>query len=187
MKRLIILVWPSGSWKDTIKKDIEENFNFHNLISTTTRAIRYWETNKENYNFITLEEFNFLKENDGFIEYSKYNNNYYGKQTTDLMNLIHKNRNIITILEKNWVLSLLKYKSFFEEYWYKMDIVFLEVSKNIKKERMEKRWDNIKNIEQRILLDEKHFTNMENIANIVINVDWDKSMNFKKIKEELNL
>jgi len=187
LNKFIVLVWPSGSWKDTIKAKLEKDFNLCNLISTTTRAKREWEKEWEHYHFITVEEFNFLKENEGFIEYSQYNNNFYGKQSTDLVKLIDKKVDIITILEKNWVINILKYKDFLLKKGYEMKIVFLNVSEEKTKERMLRRWDNLLNIEQRIKIDKTHFNNIENIVDIIIDANWDIDEIYNEIKKELNL
>jgi len=55
----LIMVGPSGVGKNTLRKAILQKYGglFENKISHTTRSVKSVEKRKENYYFITREEF----------------------------------------------------------------------------------------------------------------------------------
>ena len=76
---VFILSGPSGSGKDTILKEIlERRPDLFFSISSITREKRKGETDGEKYHFISREEFEEGLENNAFLEYNKYLDNYYG-------------------------------------------------------------------------------------------------------------
>lgn len=77
---LIVFSGPSGAGKDTV---LEEFFKrkpqgVWKSISNTTRAPRDGETDGIDYNFITVDDFFNVVDNNGMVEYTKYGLNYYG-------------------------------------------------------------------------------------------------------------
>ena len=77
---LIVFSGPSGAGKDTV---LEEFFKrkpqgVWKSISNTTRAPRDGETDGVDYNFITVDDFFNVVDNNGMVEYTKYGLNYYG-------------------------------------------------------------------------------------------------------------
>lgn len=68
---VLILCGKSGVGKDAILKQMVER-GYTPIISTTTRPIRDGETDGVEYNFITRGEFEELMNNDGLVEYRKY-------------------------------------------------------------------------------------------------------------------
>lgn len=77
--KLIVIVAPSGTGKSTLIAKLQKDFN--NLkwsVSSTTRPMRAGEENGRDYFFITIEMFEELIKNDGFIEWAKVHSNYYG-------------------------------------------------------------------------------------------------------------
>jgi guanylate kinase len=76
---IIILSGFSGSGKGTIvKKLMQEYDNYALSISATTRKPRTGEVDGREYFFKSVEEFKEMIENDEFIEYATYVDNYYG-------------------------------------------------------------------------------------------------------------
>lgn len=76
---LFIISGPSGSGKDTVlKKLFEKNKDLFFSISSITREMRSDETQGEKYNFISVEEFRTLIDNNDLLEYNEYCGNFYG-------------------------------------------------------------------------------------------------------------
>lgn len=80
VNKIFILSAPSGAGKTTVMKGIMENVpNTNFLPSTTTRQIRNGEVNGIDYNFISVEDFKRMVENNEFIEHEEvYPNEFYG-------------------------------------------------------------------------------------------------------------
>lgn len=77
--KLFIITGPSGVGKGTILTEFfKQNENARYSISTTTRKPRESEVDGKNYYFVTPQEFLKSIENNEFLEYAKYGDNYYG-------------------------------------------------------------------------------------------------------------
>ena len=76
-KNPIVISGPSGSGKSALIDNIEKkDSTFKEAVGVTTRERRPMEIAK--MDFISKEEFQKLIEENNLIEYSIYNNNYYG-------------------------------------------------------------------------------------------------------------
>jgi guanylate kinase len=76
---LIVVSGPSGAGKGTICKElVSKNKDILVSVSATTRPPREGEVDGVNYFFITRQRFEEMIENNGFIEYAKVYDNYYG-------------------------------------------------------------------------------------------------------------
>lgn len=72
--RLFLVSGASGSGKTTLMRSVMDR----ELTSFTTRQMRTGEVDGKDYIFITREEFNQLKANNGLAESTEYSGNYYG-------------------------------------------------------------------------------------------------------------
>jgi len=76
---ILILSSPSGAGKTTLAKKIaDKDNNFRVSVSYTTRAPRPNEINGVDYNFVSIEEFKKLSNQNKFLEQAKVFGNYYG-------------------------------------------------------------------------------------------------------------
>lgn len=76
---LVVYSGASGVGKGTIMKELlKADGNIRLSISATTRKARPGETHGVEYFFISREEFEEMIKGDGFLEYAKYCDNYYG-------------------------------------------------------------------------------------------------------------
>ena len=76
----IIFLGFSGVGKTALANQLSHKYPhlFHRVVTNTTRSIREDEIDKIDYNFLSVDDFtNKIKSND-FIEYAKFNGNYYG-------------------------------------------------------------------------------------------------------------
>lgn len=87
----LVIAGPSGSGKSTLLKRLMNEFQdcFGFSISHTTRKPRKGEQNGREYFFINPETFEQSIQNEEFIEYTRFSNNYYGtskKAVKDVQN-----------------------------------------------------------------------------------------------------
>ena len=76
--KLIIVSAPSGCGKGTIMASAFENCDVFYSVSCTTRSPRPEDIPGKTYNFLTVEEFEKMIAEDGFLEHACYSGNYYG-------------------------------------------------------------------------------------------------------------
>ena len=75
---LIVMSGPSGVGKGTIVRELMKKGDFALSVSCTTRKPRESEIDGVSYFFITKKEFEKLIGEEGFLEYNKHFENYYG-------------------------------------------------------------------------------------------------------------
>lgn len=92
---LMILSGPSGCGKGTLVNLLKEDKNIEASISATTRQKRQGEIDKVDYYFLKKEEFLNKLENDEFLEYNEYCNNYYGTLKSEVKRLSDLGKDVI--------------------------------------------------------------------------------------------
>ena len=75
---VIILMGKSASGKDTLQKQIAEDYDIERVVTATTRAMREGEQDGKDYHFMTDQQFNDLKAAGGFVETAEFNGVQYG-------------------------------------------------------------------------------------------------------------
>ena len=94
-----ILSGPSGVGKNTIADIlIDKGYGIYS-VSMTTREIREGEVHGRDYFFVSQEEFNKNIEDDNFIEYAKYGDNYYGTLKSYVFDNIDNGTNVIAVVD----------------------------------------------------------------------------------------
>ncbi len=146
---MIILVGPSASGKTEICKALCYKYGFKKFVTTTTRPKRVNEIEDIDYHFITLDQFKENIKNDNFIEYTIYNNNYYGTTKNEI------SLNTVLILEPDGL------KAFNKLNIPSIISFYLECDEETRIKRMKARLDNPKSINDRIKLDRSRFLNLE--------------------------
>ncbi len=99
---LIVVSGPSGSGKGTILNEFNQKYKDEYMtysISATTRSPREGEMDGINYYFITTDEFENKISNDGFLEYAKYCENYYGTPKKAVMEALDNGVDVILEIE----------------------------------------------------------------------------------------
>tara|TARA_Y100001968_G_C18919824_1_gene509248 strand:+ start:44 stop:598 length:555 start_codon:yes stop_codon:yes gene_type:complete len=77
--KIIIITGPSGVGKGTvIKKLLKKDKRFGLSISATTRKPRIGEVDGKHYYFLSKEKFKEMVEDELFVEWAKFADNYYG-------------------------------------------------------------------------------------------------------------
>ena len=90
----------SGAGKGTVMKRLIQKYDDYALsISVTTRKPREGERDGIEYFFKTKEEVETMIENDEFLEYARYVDNYYGTPRLYVEEMLAKGKNVILEIE----------------------------------------------------------------------------------------
>ena len=90
----------SGAGKGTVMKRLIQKYDDYALsISVTTRKPREGERDGIEYFFKTKEEVEAMIENDEFLEYARYVDNYYGTPRFYVEEMLAKGKNVILEIE----------------------------------------------------------------------------------------
>jgi len=103
---LYVISGPSGVGKDTIINEYLKNNEGILSISATTREPRIGEVDKKDYYFLSTDTFEKWIKEDNFLEYAKYNNNYYGTPKSLVEENLKKGVNVFLIIEVQGALQI---------------------------------------------------------------------------------
>ena len=97
---LFVLSAPSGCGKDTVLSFLKErDCNVKQSISVTTRKIRDGEADGVDYYFTDVADFEKKIQEDYFLEYVKYGENYYGTPKKKIEELVESGYNVFLKIE----------------------------------------------------------------------------------------
>ena len=106
---LIVVSGPSGAGKDTIcQKLIKENSNIWMSVSMTTRKPRPLEKDGVDYFFVSSEEFENKINDNTFLEYASYNDNYYGTPKDKVEEKLNEGKDVILVIDINGAVNIKK-------------------------------------------------------------------------------
>lgn len=88
--RPIVISGPSGTGKSTLLKKLFAEYptTFGFSVSSTTRSPRPGEVDGKDYNFVTVDNFKKMIEQDKFIEWAQFSGNYYGTTVESVQQVI---------------------------------------------------------------------------------------------------
>ena len=145
---IFTLTGPSGSGKTTLANIFKEKYG-EQLVSYTSRPQRPEELDGEDYYFVTKEQALELKKES--VEFTEYNNNYYGVEKTETAPVIA-------------VVDINGFKEFNKH--YEIVPIFLLPSLDKIKNNMLSRNDTRENIDKRISLYNKEVEGIKSVYNI---------------------
>lgn len=106
---LIVVSGPSGAGKDTIcQKLIKDDSNIWMSVSMTTRKPRPLEKDGIDYFFVSKEDFLNKINNNTFLEYASYNDNYYGTPKDKVEEKLNEGKDVILVIDINGAVSIKK-------------------------------------------------------------------------------
>jgi len=155
----LVLVGKAAAGKDHLRKRlIERGFKFG--VSCTTRPPRVGEQNGKDYFFLTEDQFLGLINTGDMIEYQQFNGWFYGLTREEFENseVIILNREAVDMLP--------------EEIRLKCMVMFLDIDRDTRLERMKERNDTVDSLERRINADEQQYIGFENFDVRVTNPDF---------------
>lgn len=110
---LLVISGPSGAGKGTVCKEILNEYpEFSLSVSATTRAPRPGEIDGVNYFFLSKDDFKNRIENDEFIEWAEFCENFYGTPKSGVEKFLSEGKDVILEIE---VQGALKVKEAFPE------------------------------------------------------------------------
>lgn len=97
---LVVFSGPSGSGKGTVLKEAFKNSDDLRLsVSVTTRSPREGERDGVDYIFYSKEQFEKLIEDDGFLEWACFCENYYGTPKAEIEKMLQDGKDVILEIE----------------------------------------------------------------------------------------
>lgn len=103
---LVIVSGPSGAGKGTVVSELIKDSSYALSISMTTRTPRETEQDGIHYFFKTVEEFEKMIEENGFLEYAKFCDNYYGTPLSYVEQKLDEGKNVILEIEVQGALQV---------------------------------------------------------------------------------
>ncbi|CAB4255113.1 similar to Saccharomyces cerevisiae YDR454C GUK1 Guanylate kinase, converts GMP to GDP [Maudiozyma barnettii] len=108
MSAAIVLSGPSGTGKSTLLKKLFAEFpnNFGFSVSSTTRNPREGEQDGKDYNFVTVNDFKKMIDQDKFIEWAQFSGNYYGTTVDSVKQVMDSGKTCILDIDMQGVKSV---------------------------------------------------------------------------------
>mgnify|MGYP000868873030 CR=1 FL=1 len=169
---VFMVVAPSGAGKSSLVNALlKEDSNIGLSISCTTRAPRPGETHDVHYSFLSIAEFEELKNNNALLEWAKVHDNYYGTPRAYVEKRIDQGQDIL--LEIDWQGATQVREQFPEV----IDIFILPPSIEILKERLNKRGqDSQEVIERRVHAAAEEIAHANECEYVIINDDFSTAL-----------
>lgn len=143
---MIVLTGPSASGKTEVAKLLIYKYKVQKVVTHTTRAMRPGEIADIDYHFVTKQKFLDLVKKNYFVEWTLYNNNYYGTSKEEI------DEDKAVIVDPNGV-------SAFQALGDKNVIIFrLTATETTRFNRMMIRGDSLDNIKRRLHHDKECFS-----------------------------
>ena len=147
--KIIIFCGPSGAGKTTIMRKFCEKYggDYAKCVSCTTRPKREGEEDKVDYYFLTRDEFEEKIARGEFIEYNKFENEYYGTLYSELEKYYMK-KNCVLIVDP-FSICRVRELDFFKAKNTKT--FFLDADDKVLASRLKKRGESEENINRKLL------------------------------------
>lgn len=156
MKSRLILVGEAASGKDYARKICEDNIGMSYQVSYTTRPPRKGEVHGKDYFFLSESAFTDLIRQNFWYEYVKFNSWYYGTSNEQF-----SAKNAVFIMTPTG-LSHLSEKDRAESF-----VIYFEIDKDIRRERMHMRKGNADSVERRLEADARDFAKFSNYDTVI--------------------
>lgn len=151
----------TASGKSTLQKMLEDSLGFSKVVTYTTRPPREGEINGVDYHFVTLKKFEDMVDDQKFIEWAKFNGWYYGtgKQS------FNDDEDYVIVLSPSG------YRNMKHKLNGGSVGIYLDVSEEKRRRRLQARGDSEEEVERRIKADDRDFMEIDEIADLKVNPD----------------
>ena len=115
MITILAIAGTSGSGKSSVAQLLTGLYDIPEVISTTTREMRFGEVDGDHYNFASIDDFTSLIKDEKLIEYSKHpsSGDFYGMSIDAVRKAADKSGNgmVVAVLDPNGVKSAHNFSS----------------------------------------------------------------------------
>ena len=154
---MIVVVGESGSGKTSLVKAFcEKHPEYKRVVTYTTRPMREGEVDGIDYNFVSVDQFKKMIEENKFVEYNMYRGWYYG---TSLDGVNWPLDNVIAVLTPAGLRELMRTAK--GSHNMTLVSVYLDVDRRSRLIKMLKRGDDIEEAYRRNLSDVGQFDGIE--------------------------
>ena len=169
---LILYTGSSGVGKGTILSELlKRDDNLRLSVSNTTRAPREGEIDGVHYNFVTIEEFEEQIRQDGYLEYAKYCDNYYGTPKKQVFDMLNEGYDVFLEIEVQGGVQIL------EKYPDILSIFILPPSMEVLEHRLNKRGtEDSETIRKRLEQAEEEIKYKDRYKYNVVNAELEKAV-----------
>jgi len=103
---LFVISGPSGTGKGTVCDELLKNEPIFLSISATTRDRRNNEVEGVTYNYVSVDTFESMINNDEMLEWAVYNGNYYGTPKKNVEKMLEDGKNVLLEIEPQGALKV---------------------------------------------------------------------------------
>ena len=156
---ILILMGGTASGKDTVQKELV-NYKFDKIVTYTTRPPRENEKDKVDYNFISKDTFDSIKDYffaETNVYHTKFGDWWYGSPIGEYLTNTSRRSVILTPDGVRKVIPILK------SHGIKTVVIYLKAPEDIIKDRLIRRGDNKEEVERRIQADKNDFADLSGI------------------------
>lgn len=170
--KLVVYSGSSGVGKGTIMAELlKRDPSIKLSVSNTTRKPREGELDGVHYNFVTKEQFEDLIKEDGYLEYAKYCDNYYGTPKKQVDDMLDSGYNVFLEIEVQGGLQIM------DKYPDVLSIFILPPSMESLERRLHRRGtEDEETIKKRLAEAEKEISHKNHYKYHVVNGDLDKAV-----------
>lgn len=168
---MIVLAGASASGKTEVAKELAKKYGITKVITTTTRNMRVGEVNGRDYFFVSKERFLEMIKEGRFVEYTTYNENFYGSTKDQIAP------------DKCVVIDPAGLKAYIALNDSNIVTFFLDSEEETRFKRMLLRGDKEEDAKRRILHDRTAFK-PDNIADVDFHID-SETMNIEEVTDAI--
>lgn len=167
---MVVLSGFAGTGKGTVVKELVKKDESYALsVSVTTRSPREKEVDGREYFFKSKEEFEKMVEEDEFLEYARYVDNYYGTPKQYVLDQVAAGKNVILEIEIQGALKIR------EQFPDALLLFLAPPSADVLKARLVSRGTETEDvIEQRLARAAEESQGIENYDYLVVNDDLEE-------------